>query len=126
MNYKVFFKNINNWDDFQESLTTLDNNQKGDVYEELTLLLFKIKEEYVTQYGGNVWRLSETPKKHLEDIGITSQDLGVDLIAKKDNEYHAIQCKYHSDRKKNVTYNEVSTFLVQLETHLTKIITMTR
>ena len=68
MNYKVFFKNINNWDDFQESLTTLDNNQKGDVYEELTLLLFKIKEEYVTQYGGNVWRLSETPKKHLEDI----------------------------------------------------------
>ena len=117
MNYKLFFKNINNWDDFQQSLTTLDNNQKGNVYEELTLLLFKIKEEYVSQYAGNVWRLSETPKKYLEDIGITSQDLGVDLIAKKDNEYHAIQCKYHSDRKKNVTYNEVSTFLVQLETH---------
>ena len=66
--------------------------------------------------------MSETPKKHLEDIGITSQDLGVDLIAKKDNEYHAIQCKYHGDKNQNITYKEVSTFLQQVESN--KRITM--
>ena len=55
----------------------------------------------------NIWLLSEVPKKELEIIGLESRDLGIDLIAKKGNEYHAIQCKYHTDKNQNVTFREV-------------------
>ena len=47
----------------------------------------------------------------LEEIGLPRQDFGVDLIAQTSEQYHAIQCKYHSDKHQAVTYKEVSTFL---------------
>ena len=39
-------------------------------------------------------------------------EIGVDLIAQvKDGTYWAIQCKYHEDQNRNVSYKELSTFL---------------
>ena len=103
------FDKVNNWDEFNQSLVHLNNKQKGDAFEFLTKLYFLIDHKY-DNYD-NIWLLSEVPKKELEIIGLESRDLGIDLIAKKGNEYHAIQCKYHTDKNQNVTFREVSTFI---------------
>ena len=106
------FDKINDWGDFNEALIKLNNKEKGDAFELLSKLYFLIDHKY-DNYD-NIWLLSEVPKKELEIIGLESRDLGIDLIAKKGKEYHAIQCKYHTDKNQNVTFNEVSTFLTLL------------
>jgi len=107
----LFFK-IKSWSDFNDELVHLNKKQKGDAFELLTKLYFEIDHKY-NNYD-NIWLLSEVPKKDLEIIGLKSRDLGIDLIAKKGDEYHAIQCKYHTDKYQNVTFKEVSTFLSNL------------
>jgi superfamily II DNA or RNA helicase len=106
------FSKINNWNDFNSALIPLNKKEKGDAFELLSKLYFLIDHKY-DNYD-NIWLLSDVPKKELEIIGIESRDLGIDLIAKKGKEYHAIQCKYHTDKNQNVTFNEVSTFLTLL------------
>ena len=106
------FSKINNWNDFNSALIPLNKKEKGDAFELLSKLYFLIDHKY-DNYD-NIWLLSDVPKKELEIIGLESRDLGIDLIAKKGKEYHAIQCKYHTDKNQNVTFNEVSTFLTLL------------
>lgn len=106
------FSKINNWNDFNSALMPLNNKEKGNAFELLSKLYFLIDHKY-DNYD-NIWLLSDVPKKELEIIGLESRDLGIDLIAKKGKEYHAIQCKYHTDKNQNVTFNEVSTFLTLL------------
>ena len=106
------FYNINSWDDFNKALEPLNSKQKGDAFELLTKAYFEIDHKY-NNYD-NIWLLSEVPKKDLEIIGLESRDLGVDLIAKKGNEYHAIQCKYRTDKQPSVTLGDVATFLTNL------------
>ena len=120
INKKTFFKNINCWQDFDDKLSSLGNKDKGDAFELLTKCYFNIKEIY--QDYDNVWLLDKLPQKELDYLKIPSQDLGIDLIAKKGDEYHAIQCKYHGNSSQNITFKEVSTFLQQVESN--KKITM--
>ena len=44
--------------------------------------------------------------KTLKEIGLPRQDLGVDLIAQLGDQYHTIQCKYHSEKHQAVTYQK--------------------
>lgn len=116
----TFFNSINNWDDFDNKLSNLNNKEKGNTFELLTKCYFKIKPQY--NHYDDVWLLDEVPQKELDYLKIPSQDLGIDLIAKEGKEYYAIQCKYHGDKNQNITYKEVSTFLQQVESN--KRITM--
>ena len=102
MDTKSLFVNLKSWDEFQKSLTQLTKKEKGDAFEILTKLYFKI-DPVLSDYYDDVWLLSEVPQKVLEYLGLPSHDLGIDLIAKNGNEYHAIQCKYHSEKSKSVT-----------------------
>ncbi len=113
---KPSFLDITSWDDFKERLTSLNNKEKGNAFELLTKLYFQINPEHRSLYE-EVWMLSEVPTKVLEHLELPSHDLGIDLIAKTGNEYHAIQCKYHSDKTSSVTFKEVSTFLSLLESN---------
>ena len=110
-----FFKSISSWDDFVSSLLPLSKKEKGDAFELLTKYFFLLHPVY--SFYDNVWMLSEVPQKELEYLGLPSHDLGIDLIAKDGNEYHAIQCKYHSDKNKSVTFKEVSTFTTLVESN---------
>ena len=109
MNINSFFKEIDNWDDFNRALLPLGNKEKGDAFEILTKLYFIIDHKYA--HYENVWLLSEIPQIELEKIGLEKRDLGIDLIAKLGSEYHAIQCKYHTDKNHSITFREVSTFI---------------
>ena len=109
MTQKKFFNRINNWGEYVEAQKKLNNKEKGNTFEILTKLYFKISPKY--SFYENVWLLDEVPEKILQEIGLPRLDLGIDLIAKTENEYHAIQCKYHSDKHQAVTFREVSTFL---------------
>lgn len=106
-------KKCNSWSDFQTLLQGMDNKQKGTAFELLTQQFFKLNPVY--SFYDDVWLLNEAPDKVLKHLAIPRQDLGIDIIAKKGTEYHAIQCKYHSDQTNSVTFKEVSTFLTLLE-----------
>jgi len=90
------FLSCTSWSDFVNELEQLSKKEKGDAFESLTKLYFKLSPKY--EFYEDVWFLSETPSNVLEELGLPNHDLGIDLIAKNGDEYHAIQCKYHSDR----------------------------
>lgn len=113
MNNHVFFNNCNSWNDFQTKLLSLNKKEKGDAFELLTKLYFKTNP--VFSFYDEVWMLSEVPQKTLEYLNIPSHDLGIDLIAKNGDEYHAIQCKFHTDIDSSVSFKEVATFISMLE-----------
>jgi superfamily II DNA or RNA helicase len=115
VNSKELFVNINTWDDFTSTLENLNKKEKGDAFELLTKLYFKLSPKY--SFYDEVWMLSEVPVSVIEELRIPSHDLGIDLIAKSGNEFHAIQCKYHSDKNQSVTFKEVSTFISLLESN---------
>ena len=102
--------NINCWNDFKVYAESMPNTKSmGDAFEQLTKLYFQINPLYRSKYD-QVWLLDEVPSKDLEYLDLPRQDLGIDLIAKSGDEYHAIQCKYHSDKTNTVKNSEISTF----------------
>lgn len=115
MSNNSLFKKCNSWTDFQSQLESFNKKEKGNAFELLTKFYFKINPIY--SFYDEVWLFDEVPSKELEYLGLPPQDLGIDLIAKQGNEYHAIQCKYHSDKTSSVTFKEVSTFISLLESN---------
>jgi superfamily II DNA or RNA helicase len=109
------FSSCTSWSDFVNELEQLSKKEKGDAFESLTKLYFKLSPKY--EFYEDVWFLAETPSNVLEELGLPNHDLGIDLIAKNGDEYHAIQCKYHSDRNQSVTFKEVATFISLLESN---------
>jgi len=91
------------------------SKEKGDAFEYITKLYFEIDAKY--QFYDNIWLFSEVPAYELEILGLPSHDLGIDLIAKSGDEYHAIQCKFHDDNSKSITFKEVATFISLLESN---------
>ncbi len=106
---KKLYSRINNWNDFNKILLSSSNKEKGDYFESLTKFYFKLNPVYKSKYQ-NVWLLEEVPQKILNTINIPRQDLGIDLILESDNEFHAVQCKYHSNKNQSITNKEISTF----------------
>jgi superfamily II DNA or RNA helicase len=106
----ISLDNITSWSDFKSYVESMPNTKSmGNAFEQLTKLYFQINPLYRSKYE-EVWLLDEVPSKDLEYLDLPRQDLGIDLIAKSGDEYHAIQCKYHSDKTNTVKNSEVSTF----------------
>jgi superfamily II DNA or RNA helicase len=113
---RISFDNINSWQDFKFYAESLPNKkQMGDAFEHLTYLYFKLDPKY--SFYDEVYKMSDVPTSDLEKLNIPRQDLGIDLIAKVGDDYHPIQCKYHTEKKRSITFSEVSTFLTQLESN---------
>ncbi len=113
MNTKSIITTSNNWLELKEKLNGLSKKEMGNVFEFLTKLYFTIQPKYA--FYNNVWLLNEVPSSILEHLELPSHDLGIDLIAQWGDEFHAIQCKYHSDYNTSVNFKEVATFISLLE-----------
>jgi superfamily II DNA or RNA helicase len=100
----------NCWKDFEQSLESLGTKEKGDAFEELTRLHLLTDPTFSIKIK-KIWHHSEVPQKIVDELGLQRPEIGVDLVAQvKDGTFWAIQCKFHQDRTKNVTYDEISTF----------------
>jgi superfamily II DNA or RNA helicase len=113
MDLKALLIQTNSWSEFKFKTDALPKKQMGNAFELLTKLYFKINPVY--SFYDEVWLLSEVPSAVFEYLGLPSHDLGIDLIAKQGDEYHPIQCKYHSEKNSSITFNKVSTFISLLE-----------
>ncbi len=113
MNSKSIITSSNNWLELKEMIKALSKKEMGNVFELLTKLYFTIQPKYA--FYDAVWLLNEVPSSILEHLELPSHDLGIDLIAKWGDEFHAIQCKYHSDYNTSVNFKEVATFISLLE-----------
>lgn len=113
MNSKSVISNSNNWLELKAKLKALSKKEMGNVFELLTKLYFIIQPKYA--FYDAVWLLNEVPSSILEHLELPSHDLGIDLIAQWGDEFHAIQCKYHSDYNTSVNFKEVATFISLLE-----------
>ena len=98
------------WKDFEHSLEHLGTTEKGRAFEELTRLHLLTDPTFSTKIDG-IWHHTDVPQKIVDELGLQRPEIGIDLIAQvKGGTYWAIQCKFHQDRSKNVSYDELSTF----------------
>lgn len=96
--------------DFNKALSLLDSKRKGDAFELLCKYYFILhpKNEHLNRE--KVWLLSEVPVAVKKELGL-GEDTGFDLLLQdKTGNYIPVQCKYHSDPKKNLSWDEASTF----------------
>ena len=104
------FSCITTWKDFELQLLGLDKKSKGDAFELLCKYYFQFHPKNEHIYRDHVWLLNEVPGKVKKELGL-GEDVGFDLLLKdKQGNYIPVQCKYHSDPKKNLTWEEASTF----------------
>ena len=114
----------NNWDDFSDQINKLgnypeNNKTKGDVFELLTSL-YLINNPIFSTKLNNLWHHTNLPSKIFDSLSLQRPEIGVDLIAESnDGNLWAIQCKYHNDVYKNISYEEVSTFFSITEREIT-------
>ena len=111
-------ESVSSFQNFTKLLSEKNNKENGNAFEQLVYAYFKLEPKY--RFYDEVWSFSDVPSLVLEELKLPSQDIGIDLIAKMGDEYHAIQCKYHQDNSQSVTFKEVSTFISLLESN-TKI-----
>lgn len=104
------YKPLMSWMDFNKALSLLDSKRKGDAFELLCKYYFILhpKNEHINRE--KVWLLSEVPVAVKKELGL-GEDTGFDLLLQdKTGNYIPVQCKYHSDPKKNLSWDEASTF----------------
>lgn len=73
---------------------------------------------FLIEKGYDCWLLNELDEKTLELLNLSRQDVGIDLIAKKENRYYPVQCKFRKPTRDvkgrsvhRVTWRDLSTFL---------------
>ncbi|MDA8628642.1 DEAD/DEAH box helicase family protein [Bacteroidia bacterium] len=100
-----------NWAGTYRYLSQADNQTKGELFEQITERFLRWSPKY-SAILKEVWRMNDLPNKVLNNLGIPSQDQGIDLIAEThEGKYWAIQCKYHGDSTRKISHREISTFL---------------
>jgi superfamily II DNA or RNA helicase len=103
------------WASFQKAVSSLPNLEKGHAFEDFVFLSLQIQPRDTTKYK-QVWKIRRTnriqdsvPVNVRQKLNLPEPDLGIDLLAETfDGEYHAIQCKYHSDTEDSVALKEVT------------------
>lgn len=79
---------------------------KGDIFEKFCVL-------YLEATGYKAWLIKDTPDYVLQILKLKPFDVGIDIVALKDNKYYAVQAKYRqaNNKKFNVLgWKELSTF----------------
>lgn len=114
-NFSRFISKCNDWEDFQTALSSHQNTEKGHAFEDLVFLSLQIQPRDTTKYK-QVWKIRRTSRSQesvpldvRKKLNLPEPDLGIDLLAETfEGEYHAIQCKYHSNPEDSVALSEIT------------------
>lgn len=99
----------NKFSEIYDFVKDLTKKQKGDIFEEFTYYLFKL-DPRLNNNLENIWFYKDIPNKILSELNLPSRDKGIDLLAKINNQYYAIQCKFRQDPNVTISWSELSTF----------------
>jgi len=104
----ILGKQLFDFDSFETALSSLeDNSLKGILFEEYCRSMFMTK----LFSASNVWRPEELPINVAELLNTPTKDMGIDFVAKIDDKYYAIQCKFRSIKTQLINWSRTSTFL---------------
>jgi hypothetical protein len=100
-----------------DELKNIPATNIGDLKNKNTKLIGDYFEVFITIYlkylNYQVYLLKDVPNELLLNLKLERKDMGIDIIAEKDGEYYAVQCKYKSNKNKKytaVSWKELSTF----------------
>lgn len=91
----------------------MTKKEKGDYFEHVTKYLF---ENYPALCNNlqQIWLYSDIPKKIITELNLPDTDKGIDILAKINDTYIAIQCKFRQDPNEIITWGCAATFLASL------------
>ena len=78
-------------------------------FEIITYYLFKLCPTLNNNLE-NIWLYKDIPNDVLKLLELPNKDKGIDLLAKINGEYYAIQSKFRHNSYKIITWNELPTF----------------
>lgn len=97
------------FEDIYTYTKTLTKLEKGTLFEHFTYYLFQY-DPMLSANLENIWMYSQVPPNILRDLKLPKTDKGIDLIAKIDGEFYAIQCKFRQNPNITIKWGELSTF----------------
>lgn len=100
---------LNNFNGIYTITEKQTNKEKGDLFELFTYYLFK-HDPRLNNNLEKIWLYADVPQKVLQYLKYPTKDKGIDLIAKIDCKYYAIQCKFRQKSDTKIPWNELSTF----------------
>ena len=105
-----YIRDIKSIEKYNEISSKLSADDKGYMFEELTLYIFKLHPLYVN-FTKNIWLFNDLPCDLKTKLNLPETDQGIDLVLESDdNQYYAIQCKYRSNQDDVINWKELSTF----------------
>lgn len=102
-------KQLNSFDDIYSITENQKKKEKGDLFELFTYYLFK-HDPRLNNNLQNIWLYKDIPKKIIDKLKLPAVDKGIDLLAKINDKYYAIQCKFRQDPYETITWSSLSTF----------------
>jgi superfamily II DNA or RNA helicase len=103
------YTKISKFNDVYSQTKNLTKKQKGDFFEEFTYHLFK-SDPKINNGLENIWLYSDVPRKIIKELCLPTKDKGIDLLAKINGDYYAIQCKFRQNSNAILNWTELSTF----------------
>lgn len=107
--YAKDLNKLNNFGEIYKITSKLDKKEKGDLFELFTFNLFKLDPRLNINLD-KIWLYADIPKSILERLGLPSKDKGIDLLAKINSKYYAIQCKFRQDPGVIVPWSSLGNF----------------
>ena len=77
----TIFKRAKNWNDFEQSLESLQSKDKGDCFELLSIYLLQFDPKYESKIE-EVWPVRNVPKKIRIHLQLPATDEGIDLVCR--------------------------------------------
>jgi superfamily II DNA or RNA helicase len=98
-------------EDFILSLKGLSSSEKGATFERVCLRILINHKDFIYD---KAWLYNDIPSNIIKKLGLPTYDKGIDILAKKEGIYHAIQCKFRSSGKR-IVYGDLATFSTQIK-----------
>ena len=97
------------FDDIYDITEDMTKKEKGDILEKITYYLFKLA-PMLNNKLEEIFMYEDVPNSLLKKLKLPDKDKGIDLIAKINGEYYAIQSKFRQNPNVSISWAELSTF----------------